>query len=277
MTPRSHVSPPTTEESTRVVLREGMVVDARDATEGSVQQADVAISDGIIQAVGEITPQLGDEVLDASGRYVMPGFIDTHSHAEGAILEPRAQKALLRQGITTIIGDQDGVSYAPGDGPYGSQYFAAINGPHPTYTGGGVGALLKTYDHTSPINVGYLVPASTVRYEIMGHGEQPPRGDEISRMRDLVAEGIEQGALGLSTGLDYVPGIFADAEESAALAAVAGLYVTHLRGGYEAVTDVGVSEIIEIAQGSDVPVHIAPARDPRDHRPRAAALPPSWR
>src|SRR5690606_13143798 len=227
--------------STRTVLRGGTVISPAGPVE-----ADVAIEGGEVTQVGRIDARPGDDVVDAGGRFVLPGFIDVHSHADGLLGDPDISRSLLRQGVTTVIGGQDGVSYAPGDGGYASEYFAAINGPHPTYRGGGVAALLAGADGVSPLNFGYLVPAGTVRFEVCGRDAGPASEDQRHRMAALVAEGMDAGALGLSSGLDYVPGIFQDADEIAALCApvarAGGVYVTHMRGGYESNTAEGISE-----------------------------------
>ncbi|WP_203579707.1 N-acyl-D-amino-acid deacylase family protein [Microbacterium hibisci] len=231
----------------RTVLRGGTVIDGTGAVG---RRADLEIVDDRIGRIGEVDARDGDAVVDCARRLVMPGFIDAHSHADGAVFDADVQLALLRQGITTVIGGQDGVSYAPGDGVWASRYFAAINGPHPTYTGGGVAELLRTYDETTPVNVGYLVPAGTVRHEVMGMQLGRADAAQLARMQRLVAEGLEAGALGLSTGLDYVPGIFADTEELAHLcapvAAAGALYATHMRGGYETNTAAGLREVVAI-------------------------------
>ena len=248
--------------SNRTVLRGGSVV----AADGPAR-ADVAVEGAAITQVGAVDPQPGDVVLDAAERLILPGFVDAHSHADGLVADPSVTRALLRQGVTTVIGGQDGVSYAPGDGGYASGYFAAINGPHPTYRGGGVDALLASVDGTSALNAGYLVPAGTVRFEVCGREDRPATGDERRRMGDLVAQGMSEGALGLSSGLDYVPNIFQDAAELAALCApvarAGGVYVSHMRGGYEANTAAGIAEMVEIARragqdaGASLPVHVA--------------------
>ena len=231
----------------RTVLRGGVVVDGTGAPR---RAADVEIVGDRIGAVGVVGEREGDLVVDCTGRFVVPGFIDAHSHADGAVFRDDVQLALLRQGVTTVIGGQDGVSYAPGDGAWASRYFAAINGAHPTYRGGGVAELLRTYDGTTPLNVGYLVPAGTVRHEVMGMDAGRPDASQRRRMQQLVADGLTEGALGLSTGLDYVPGLFADADELAQLCApvaeAGALYVTHMRGGYEAGTAAGLREVVAI-------------------------------
>ncbi|WP_119696123.1 N-acyl-D-amino-acid deacylase family protein [Microbacterium halotolerans] len=243
---------------TRTVIRGGVVVDER-AEAGT--RADVAIADGRISEVGRIDPRTGDEAIDAGGRLVLPGFIDAHSHADGRVFDPEVQLALLRQGVTTVIAGQDGVSYAPGDGRWASDYFAAINGRHPQFRGGGTADLLATYDDATPVNVGFLVPAGTVRHEVMGMSADLADDEQLRRMQTLVADGLRDGALGLSTGLDYVPGLFADTAEIAKLtepvAAADALYVTHMRGGYERGSDVGVREIAAICAHSGVAAHIS--------------------
>lgn len=233
-------------------------------------RADLLIEDGRIAAIGADLPVAGcAEVLEADGRLVVPGFVDAHSHADAAVLDPEVQLALLRQGVTTVIAGQDGVSFAPGDGAFASEYFAPINGAHPTYRGPRVADLLAGYDGRIPLTVAYLVPAGTVRHEVMGRTDRPATSAEREAMAALVANGIADGAVGLSTGLDYVPGLFAGAEEIAALAAPLaphGLpYVTHMRGGYEMNAQVGVEEAVAIGAAAGTPVHLShfhtPARE----------------
>ncbi|GAA1486649.1 N-acyl-D-amino-acid deacylase family protein [Brachybacterium fresconis] len=241
-----------------LLIRGGRVVD-RDG----VREADVLIVGERIAAVGpDAAADAADaQILAADGRLVLPGLVDAHSHAEGAVFTPEVQRALLRQGVTTIIGGQDGVSYAPGDGAWASTYFAAINGPHPTYQGSGIAQLLASYDGAVPLNVAALVPAGTVRHEVIGGEDRPATADELAEMAALVAREVADGAVGLSTGLDYTPGIYADAEEIAALCrplAATGLpYVTHMRGGYEDNSQVGIEEVGRIGLDAGVPVHIS--------------------
>jgi len=225
-------------------------------------RADVLIEGERITEIGtDLDAPAGAQVLDAAGRLVVPGFVDAHSHAEAAVFDPEVQLALLRQGITAVITGQDGVSSAPGDGAFAGEYFAPINGVHPTYRGPRVADLLAGYDGRIPLGVAYLVPAGTVRHEVMGLEARPAAPAEREAMVALVAEGIADGAVGLSTGLDYVPGLFADAEEIAALcaplAAHALPYVTHMRGGYELNSQVGIEEATAIGAAAGIPVHIS--------------------
>ncbi|GAA1522667.1 N-acyl-D-amino-acid deacylase family protein [Agromyces terreus] len=241
------------------IIRDVVPVDGDGAEAARV---DVVLrGEGIdrIEPVGT-TPDAA-HVIDGGGRLLLPGFVDAHAHADGRIFDAGVQLALLRQGVTTVIGGQDGVSYAPGDGAYASEYFAAINGPHPGYDGGGIRSLLASYDGTAPLNQGLLVPAGTVRDLVCGRSTDAAGPAELEAMLALVADGLAEGALGLSTGLDYVPGVFATTEELARLtepvAAAGGVYVSHMRGGYEANSAAGIAEIEAIARHSGVAVHVS--------------------
>lgn len=238
------------EIASRIVLRGGTVVDANGE-----RRADVAIEGTSIVDVGAVAPRANDTVVDCTGRLVMPGFIDAHSHVDGLLRDEDVQRALLRQGVTSVIVGQDGVSYAPGDGAYANEYFAAVNGAHPVYAGGGVAGYLASADGTSRMNAAYLVPAGTVRFEVCGRSQDPADESRLKAMSALVHEGMDAGAVGLSTGLDYVPGVFQGADEIAALcapvAAAGGVYVSHMRGGYEANSAAGIDEIAAIARGAE--------------------------
>lgn len=240
-----------------ILISGGTAVDPQDGA----RRADLLVDGERIVAIGPQLPATSvDETIDAGGLLIMPGAIDAHSHADARVLDDDVQLALLRSGVTTVITGQDGVSFAPGDGAYATDYFGALNGRHPHYRGGGVGDLLRSYDGRTRLNVGYLVPAGTVRHEVLGRDRRTPTADELATMITMVADGMAAGALGLSSGLDYVPGVFADAAELAALcrpvAAAGGIYVSHIRG-YEENAGVGVDELIEICRRSGAAGHIS--------------------
>lgn len=240
----------------RVVLRGGAVVDG-----DGVRRADVVVEGDRIALVGEVDEVAGDRVVDCRGRYVLPGFVDAHAHIDGLLGDAAVSRALLRQGVTTVIAGQDGVSYAPGPGRYATEYFASINGPHPGYGGGGVASYLSGVDAMARINAAYLVPAGTVRWEVCGASSAAADVAQRAAMSALVEESMAAGAVGLSTGLDYVPGVFADTAEIAELcvpvARAGGVYVTHMRGGYEDNSAAGIAEITRIAEVSGVGVHVS--------------------
>jgi N-acyl-D-amino-acid deacylase len=249
-----------------ILLRGGSII----TEDGERVLRDILVKDGTIVSISEHHTGANEaaDVLECTGRIVLPGFVDAHSHAGVRVFDADVQRALLRQGVTTVVSGQDGVGPAPGDGAYGGTYFAAIDGAHPPYAGGGVAALLATYDGTTPLNVAYLVPAGTVRHEIMGDEARAPSDADLVAMRVLVRSGLAEGAVGLSSGLDYAPGLYADTAELATLcaevAAVNALYVSHMRGGYEANARVGITEMAEIVQASGVRAHVSHLHAPVD-------------
>ncbi len=245
-----------------LLLRGGTVVDGAG---GLPQRADVAVSGDRIVGVGQLADTTAGEVVDITGRHVFPGMVDAHIHGDALVADPEAQLASLRQGVTSWILGQDGVSFAPGGREtvrYAGRYFAAINGAAPAaiLAGCTVAELLGGYDGSSALNAGYLIPAGTVRAEVMGVTDRPATDADRSAMRALVEAGLADGALGLSTGLDYVPGRFADAAEIAGLcvpvAAAGRPYVSHIRH-YEDRTPIGMQEVAEIIRLSGVSPHIS--------------------
>lgn len=213
----------------------------------------------------------GAEVVDGSGRWALPGFVDAHVHGEAAVLEPDVQLALLRQGVTTVVLGQDGVSLAPSppDGHdatgWAQDYFAAINGHHPGFAGGSVADLLDTWDQTTPLNTAYLVPHGTLRVAVLGRAQREATAAEVGAMAALLEQALRDGACGFSTGLEYAPASSATRPELLALcqvAAAAGVpHVSHMRG-YEERTPTAVRELVELAVGSGVATHVSHLHGP---------------
>lgn len=219
-------------------------------------------------AVGQDALAHDDTTLDAQGRVAMPGFVDAHTHAEAAVFEPDVQLAVLRQGITTVVTGQDGVSFAPSDRAtydWASTYFAAVDGAHPTFGGGSVAELLSTYHRTVPVNVAYLAPHGTLRYRVLGAAQRPASDEEVAAMVGLLEQALDDGACGFSTGLEYVPAAYADERELVALARVAaarGLpHVSHMRG-YEDRGVEGLDELMRVARASGVATHVSHLHGP---------------
>lgn len=253
-----------------------------DGTGAPPFRADVAVTGDRVAAVGRLDGAEAASVIDANGRFVAPGFIDCHAHGDAAIFDPAVQLAALRQGVTTFVLGQDGLSFAPGSAAtvaYAARYFAAVNGPLSgrggSYGGRSGGALsdgaltvaelLQSYDRAVALNAAYLLPHGTIRYDVMGPSSGAPARDELARMLAHVERGLSDGAVGLSSGLEYLPGRYASAEELAALCApLQGLpYVTHMRA-YGTRAGVGMSEVVEIAQRSGTAVHVSHLHGPAD-------------
>jgi N-acyl-D-amino-acid deacylase len=246
-----------------LLLRGGWVV---DGTGAPPFRADVAVSGDRIAAVGRL-PGAGATAaeLDVTGCYLMPGFIDAHSHADGLADSDDAQLAALRQGITTVLTGQDGLSYAPASAATieaVSRYFAAVNGPCPAPLAGGcsIADLLAHYDGRTALNVACLAPAGTIRAEVLGFSGAPAGAAQLKAMQALVEQALADGAAGLSTGLEYQPGRFADVAELAGLCApvaeAGAVYVSHLRG-YEADAWRGMRELTGIARRAGVAAHVS--------------------
>ena len=206
----------------------------------------------------------GNTVIEGRGRLAMAGFIDAHVHGEAAIFDDDVQLALLRQGITSIILGQDGVSFAPTQNSadtfaWATNYFTAINGEHPNFLGGSVTELLATYSNL-PINVAYLAPHGTIRHAVMGGDKRAATPGEIDQMVELLAGALADGARGLSTGLEYAPSRYAARDELVALLKVvaeAGFpHVSHMRG-YEEKAAAGVAELVDLALATGVKTHIS--------------------
>ena len=175
-----------------------------------------------------------DDVIDISGLVVSPGFIDNHAHIQTTIHEHPLAENFVRQGITTIIA-----ALHSGDQPWPLDEYASS---------------LEV-----AVNVGFFAGHSWTRTQVMGLENRAPDNDELQAMRDLVEETMKQGALGLSTGLLYVPANYAETEEVIELAKIAsrygGIYVTHMRDEGSGLLD-SVNETIRIAAEADIPAHI---------------------
>lgn len=251
-----------------LIIRGGQIA---DGTGAEPVPGDIGVTRNRIAAIGDLTRSDARHRLDAAGAIVFPGFVDAHSHADASLPEPHVQAAYLHQGVTTVIGGQDGVSFAPGDEfavGYADRYFRAVNGPAPARYRRGVtvAELLAAHDRHGAINFAYLVPAATVRTQVLGLSASRATASEIGRMTRIVEDAVGDGAVGLSTGLDYVPGQFADASELAALcapvAAAGGIYVSHLRGyRSDRITD-AIGEAARIAALSGTAGHISHLHGP---------------
>src|SRR5690625_2006068 len=203
-------------------------------------------------------------LIDGGGRLALPGLIDAHVHGEAAIFDRDVQHALLRQGITSIVVGQDGVSFAPSHGrpetfTWATDYFTAINGRHPSFEGGSVADLLDTYNGLA-VNVAFLVPHGTIRHAVMGGAQRAATPTEISKMVELLQEAISHGARGFSTGLEYAPSRYAHRDELIALLSVIAeadlTHVSHMRG-YEAATGPAIAELVDLALETGVKTHVS--------------------
>lgn len=224
----------------------------------------IAVKDGrIVDRISET--ESATRVVDGRGLIASPGFIDTHVHSDVDLLWNRQHAATLAQGVTTHIIGQDGLSYAPLS-PMNldrfKRYIAPVNGvPAISWDWSSVAEYRSRFDRTVAVNTAYLVPHSTLRYEVAGMSDGLLDKRALDRMRGLLSEALDEGGLGLSSGLSYFPGSFADTEELVELCHVLKShelpYVTHTRSvhthGYVDPTD----EAIDIARRTGVKLHIS--------------------
>ncbi len=245
-----------------VLLKGGKVI---DGSGGPPFPADVALLDSMIADLGRLDGATAETIIDVTGLFITPGFVDAHVHGDLMLLADPVHLPALKQGVTTYIIGQDGSSFAPASPPtmdFMRRYTAGFNGNPDglSYAWNSVDSYLSQFDRKVAVNVAYLIPNGNVRIEVMGLDPRPASDAELQAMQRLVREGMDQGAVGLSTGLDYIPSCYADAREIAALCEVIeprnGIYVTHMRG-YGPSAPAGMDEVFEICRRSGVSGHVS--------------------
>jgi len=241
-----------------LLIRNGTVI---DGTGRPGVTADVAIEGDRIMAVGVATGQ-AKQMIDASGRIIAPGFIDVHSHDDFALLDRPLCDFKIMQGVTTEVIGNCGFGAAPAGAAYKEyirSFGAQLFGPTGSFSWETTDEFFRALAARAPsLNVAALVPHAAVRYSVLGAEKRAPSEQELARMRDLVREGMEAGAVGMSTGLYYLP--YTQTEEVIALAKVVGeyggLYATHMRNEDKRLLD-SINETLRIGEEGGVPVQIS--------------------
>jgi N-acyl-D-amino-acid deacylase len=199
-------------------------------------RADVGLKAGRITKIGKINPADAENTIDARNQIVAPGFIDVHTHVESIYNLPAAEN-FVRMGVTSLVTGNCGSSTTD------------------------VAEFLGRIKQTPlAVNLATLIAHGSVRRRVVGLDDRPPTAEELTRMEALVEQGMKEGAVGLSTGLIYVPGTYAKTDEIVALARVTarygGLYATHMRNEGEFVAD-AIKESIQIGEQAGLPVEIS--------------------
>ena len=221
------------EEVFDVVIRNGRIV---DGTGNPWFRGDVAIRGDRIVAVGRLPEVRARHTITADNYVISPGFIDIHNHSRGDMFEVPHGENYVRQGVTSVIEGNDGSSPVP------------------------LKPFFEKVEQTRlAVNFGSFIGHGSVRQQVVGNDDRRATGQEIERMRAVVRNGMQQGALGLSSGLFYVPGAFAPTEEVIELSRVAGdfggIHISHMRDEGAALLD-SVRETIEIGEKGGLPTQI---------------------
>lgn len=245
-----------------VVLRGPLIA---DGTGTPAYQADVGIKDGRISSIGDGIS--ATRSIDADGLVLAPGFIDMHSHSDLRVLAEPDHLAKVSQGVTTEVLGQDGLSYAPVD----DEVLATLRGqlagwnddpPGFDWNWRSVGEYLDRLDRGIAVNAAYLVPQGTLRMLVVGWDDRKPTESEMDTMRSVLAQSLAEGAMGMSSGLTYTPGMYADTSELVQLCEVVGrhngFYSPHHRS-YGAGALEAYAEMVDVSKRSGCALHLAHA------------------
>jgi N-acyl-D-amino-acid deacylase len=207
--------------------------------------------------------------VDAAGLVASPGFIDTHVHTDMTLLDDPVHECFLRQGVTTVIMGQDGLSYAPLS-PHNlamfRQYLAGLNGnAQNPVSWQSVAEFRSRFDRSVSLNTAYCFPHAALRLETVGFRDIPLDEESMKRARCMLERGFSEGAVGFSTGLSYFPNTYGDTDEHVLLCEVAAEagrpYVTHIRSVFDPPEGdwlkAGLEEAMEIGRRSGAAVHVS--------------------
>ena len=239
-----------------VLIKNGRII---DGSGNPWYRADIGIRGDRIVAIGRLTGATAGRVIDASGFVVSPGFIDTLGQSEMALLIDNRSLSKLSQGITSEITGEGG-SIAPQNAQTLAELRPALQQYHLQIDWTDLDGYFKRLKRDgTPLNLGTYVGAAQIREAVMGDANRAPTPEELERMKSLVAQAMQQGALGISTALIYPPGHYAKTEELIELAKVVsqygGIYASHMRS--EGSSEVAaVEEALRIGREANVPVEI---------------------
>ncbi len=242
-----------------LILRGGTIYDGLG---GPPQRADIAVTGDHISALGDVPPEGGVPALDVTGMAVSPGFIDIHTHSDFSLLLNRPMRSSIAQGVTTELVGNCGVSIG-------------LMVDHPVFAQekrwaerGGLtidwvrlsGYLRRLEDGGLGCNVATLAGHGTIRKSVLGYDNRVPSPQELSQMQARLESAFADGAVGLSTGLEYLPGGYAGLDEQTALARVAheagAFYATHIRNEGDTLVE-SIQEALTVAERSGVPLQLS--------------------
>jgi N-acyl-D-amino-acid deacylase len=258
-----------------LVVRNGTIL---DGTGGQMWQGDLGVVGDTITAIGSIAPDRGTRVLDAAGLHVSPGFIDIHSHSDSSIFAYPTADSRSRQGITTEVTGQCGFSAAPLEGVDADTRRANLaeeTGAPVEWTS--IASYFGTLEQIGiSVNQAFLLGHGSMRQNVAGLEDRHLTEAELASVVRSVEEGMDEGAFGLSTGLEYTPGLFTPTEEIVTLSRViarrGGFYASHIRNEESGLLS-AIHEAIQIGREAGLPVqisHLKAAGRPNWSKQRAA-------
>ncbi|MEC5423314.1 D-aminoacylase [Virgibacillus sp. C22-A2] len=244
-----------------MIIKNGQVYDGSGNPSTKV---DLGIKDGKIAEIGQLHLSKAETEIDAEGLAVSPGFIDTHSHSDLLCTKPEIHKIRLLQGITTELHGQDGISIAPVNSetkPLWQEQLKALDGDIGDWPWESVEDYL-TYLENIPTagNIMHLVPHGNVRTLVMGFEERAATEEELEQMTELVKKGMEEGAVGVSSGLIYPPNVYSNKEELIAICKGAakydGIFVVHIRNESSKSLE-ALDEVVGVARQTGIRLHVS--------------------
>ena len=217
-----------------IIIKNGTIIDGLGS---KPVQADIGIFQGIIKKIGSLDEKKAKKVINAANLMVCPGFIDLHTHTDEGILDQPEAHNYIHQGVTTVVGGNCGGSQFP------------------------IGEFLKNLEKKKiALNFCTLVGHNTIRNKVMGNADREASVEELTEMKKMVEQAMQEGAVGISTGLKYIPGAYAKIGEVIELAKVVrqygGFYATHMREEGQGILE-AVQETIDIGKSARIPVHIS--------------------
>lgn len=217
-----------------VLIKNGRII---DGTGNSWYRADIGIKNGKITAIGRLSSATASEAIEAKGIIIAPGFIDVHAHIENSVFEKPTADNYIYDGVTTVITGNCG-----GSADDLKKFFFQVDSMH------------------TSINVASLYGHNTIRKLAMGLDNRPATAEELLKMQQMMEQAMKDGAVGLSTGLIYLPGMYANTEEVVTIAKTAsqfnGVYASHIRNEENNVTD-AINEAIYVGKQAGLPVEIS--------------------
>lgn len=244
-----------------VILKNGQVF---DGSGNPWTKLDIGIKDEKIAFLGDLSEGQALQIIDCKGMTVSPGFIDAHVHSDLLCTKPEIHKIKALQGVTTELFGQDGISVAPVSEetkPLWQKQLNGLNGDIGEWPWNSIDGYLTFLENSKMIgNAAYLVPHGAIRTLVMGFEGRTATQEEMGRMRELVEEGMRQGAVGISSGLVYPPNVFSNKEELIEICKGAakydGCFVVHIRN--ESIHSLtALDEVIDVARQSGVRLHIS--------------------